>query len=88
MEPWGMTQGRRQLSRHMVITLNDCHLERKGLLVCAQGDRTMLAMSEDWSNHLCLVIRKGASYQSQLGAIASCLILFEPVFVEAIVLEA
>lgn len=83
-----MTQGRRQLSRHMVITLNACHLERKGLLVCAQGDRTMLTMSEDWSNHVWLVIRKGAPYQSQLGAIASGQILLEPVFVEAIVLEA
>lgn len=50
-------------------------------------DRTVLAMDEDWGNHLKLVIRKGVFCQSPLRARASSLILFEPVFVEMIVLE-
>jgi hypothetical protein len=63
-------------------------LERRGLLVCAHRDRKVLAMDKDWGNHLGLVTRKGAFYLSQLKARASSLILFEPVFVEMIVLEA
>lgn len=48
--------------------------------MCVQGDRTVPAMDEDWGNHLGLIMRKGAFYQSQLRARASSLIVFEPVF--------
>lgn len=57
-------------------------------LFCKQGDRTALAIDESWDNHLGLVARKRTSQQSQLGARASSLLLFESVFVETTVLDA